>query len=62
MKVKVDQDACVGSEDCVHTCPEVFKMQGEKAVIIREEVPKEVEDKCQAASDACPAGAITIEQ
>jgi len=61
MKVKVDQDTCVGSEDCVNTCPEVFKMEGEKAVVIMEEIPLELEQKCQAASDACPAGAITIE-
>jgi len=61
MKAKVNQDACVGSQDCVNTCPEVFKMEGEKAAVILDEVPKELEAKCKSASDACPAAAITIE-
>ncbi|MDD3374358.1 MAG: ferredoxin [Candidatus Omnitrophica bacterium] len=61
MKVKVNQDVCVGSQDCVDTCPEVFKMEGEKAAVQLEEVPKELEDKCKSAADACPAAAITIE-
>lgn len=61
MKAKVDQDICVGSQDCVNACPEVFKMEGEKAVVYVEEVPKEAEGKCREAADACPAAAITIE-
>ena len=61
MKVKLDQDACVGSKDCVDTCPEIFKMEGEKAVAQEGEVSKELEDKCKSAADACPAAAITVE-
>lgn len=61
MKAKVNQDACVGSQDCVNACPEVFKMEGEKAVVHAAEVPKGSEDKCKSAADACPAAAITIE-
>ncbi|MDP8264315.1 MAG: ferredoxin [Candidatus Aceula lacicola] len=61
MKVKLDQDACVGSKDCVDTCPEIFKMEGEKATLLMEDVPRELEDKCKSAADACPAAAITIE-
>jgi ferredoxin len=61
MKAKVDQDLCVGSQDCVNACPEVFKMQGEKAVVYVEQVPKEAQDKCRTAADGCPAGAISLE-
>ncbi|MBU0467922.1 MAG: ferredoxin [Candidatus Omnitrophica bacterium] len=61
MKAKVNSELCVGSQDCVNTCPEVFKMDGEKVVVIGAEVPKEAEEKCKSASDACPAAAITIE-
>ena len=61
MKVKVDQSICVGSQDCVNACPEVFKMEGDKAVAHAAEVPKEAEDRCQTAEGACPAGAISIE-
>jgi ferredoxin len=62
MKVKVDQDLCVGSEDCVNACPQVFKMQGGKSVVYVAEVPKGAEEKCQEAIDACPAAAISIEE
>jgi ferredoxin len=61
MRVKVDQDACVGSEDCVNACPEIFKMEGEKAVAYVTDVPKNVEEKCKTAADSCPAAAITFE-
>jgi len=61
MKAKVDQNACVGSQDCVDTCPEVFKMEGDKATVHVAEVPAGLEDKCKSAADACPAAAITIE-
>ncbi|MBF0384331.1 MAG: ferredoxin [Candidatus Omnitrophica bacterium] len=61
MKAKVNQDACVGSQDCVNACPEVFKMEGDKAAVHVTEIPKDLEDKCKTASDACPAGAITVE-
>ena len=61
MKAKVDKELCVGSQDCVNTCPEVFKMEGDKAVVAVSEVPKELEDKCKMAADSCPAAAITIE-
>ena len=62
MKAKVDQNACVGSQDCVNTCPEVFKMEGEKAAVQVDQVPKDAEEKCKSASDACPAAAIRIEE
>ena len=62
MKAKINQEACVGSQDCVDTGPEVFKMEGEKAVVHVAEVPAGLEDKCKSAADACPAAATTIEQ
>ncbi|MDP8266397.1 MAG: ferredoxin [Candidatus Aceula meridiana] len=61
MKAKVDQNLCVGSQDCVDTCPEVFKMENDKAVVHAAEVPAGLEDKCKSAADACPAAAITVE-
>ena len=60
MKVKVDQDLCVGSEDCVNACPQVFRMESGKSTVYVTEVPKEAEEKCQEAIDACPAAAISI--
>ena len=32
MKACVDPDICIGCSLCVQTCPEVFKMETDKAV------------------------------
>ena len=61
MKAKVDQNLCAGGQGCVNTCPEVFKMEGEKSTVIVDQVFKDAEDKCKKASDACPTGAISVE-
>ena len=62
MKANVDQDACIGCGLCVQICPEVFKMEGDKAVGYVAVVPKESEGPCNEAVDGCPVTAITIEE
>lgn len=62
MKVRVDQEACVGDETCVEICPEVFEMQGDVAEAKMEEVPEELEDACRDAVKSCPVEAIIIEE
>jgi ferredoxin len=61
MKVRVDQETCVGDETCVQVCPEIFEMNGDVAVAKMEEVPKDLEGKCKEAAEACPVEAIVIE-
>ncbi len=61
MKAKVDPDLCTGCELCVDTCPEVFEMEDDIAIVKVEEVPADAEDCAQEAADSCPAEAITIE-
>jgi ferredoxin len=61
MKVKVDEETCVGDETCVQICPELFEMNGDVAVAKMEEVPKDLEGKCKEAAEACPVEAIVIE-
>jgi ferredoxin len=61
MKARVDQDLCVGCGLCPEICPEVFEMDGDKAVAKVDEVPAGAEDACRDAAEQCPAEAIKIE-
>ncbi|MDD5428175.1 MAG: ferredoxin [Candidatus Omnitrophica bacterium] len=60
MKAKVDPDICIGCGLCVSTCPEVFEMKDDKAVVKGASVPKEAEETCQKACDDCPVTAIVV--
>ena len=62
MKVRVDEEVCVGDETCVEICPEIFEMQGDVAVTKMEEVPEELESACKEAAESCPVEAILIEE
>ena len=62
MKVRVDEEVCVGDETCVEICPEIFEMQGDLAVAKMEEVPEELEGACKEAAESCPVDAIFIEE
>ena len=61
MKVKVDEETCVGCGTCVEVCPQLLEMVGEKAVAKTEIVPPELEGLCKDAADSCPVAAIIIE-
>lgn len=60
MKVAIDADGCIGCGLCVSTCPEVFKMADDKAVVAVSTVPNEAEDTCKKAAEDCPVTVITI--
>jgi ferredoxin len=62
MKVRVDEETCVGDETCVEICPKIFEMNGDVAVAKMEEVPEELEEKCKEAAESCPVEAILIEE
>ncbi len=61
MKARVESDICIGCTLCVQTCPQVFRMEGEKAVAYVDVVSKDAEDTCRQAADECPVTAIIIE-
>lgn len=61
MKARVDAETCIGCGLCVSTCPEVFKMEGDKAVVLVTPVPQKAEGTCKQAADDCPVTAIAVE-
>ena len=61
MKVRVDEDTCVGDGTCAEICPEVFEMRDDVAVVKVEEISEELEESCREAVNSCPVEAISIE-
>jgi len=61
MRVSVDEDLCTGCELCVETCPDVFEMSGDTAIVKIEDVPEDAEDCTKQAADECPVEAILVE-
>ena len=60
MKVRVDEDLCVGCGLCVNTCPDIFVMKDDKAFAKVSVVPAGSEDIAKQAKDECPVEAIII--
>jgi ferredoxin len=58
MKVKIEDDLCTACDLCVDSCPEVFEMGDDVAVVKVEVVPDGLEDDVQEAIDSCPSEAI----
>jgi len=61
LKATVDQDLCTGCGLCESTCPEVFELQDDVAVVKVDVVPKDAEEACQQAAEDCPVEAISCE-
>ncbi len=62
MKVRVDEDLCIGSSACEQICPEVFQVVDGISKVQVDEVPPELEDDVRDAVDSCPMDAIFIEE
>ncbi len=63
MKVRVDEDLCVGCGTCVEICPEIFELEDDiaKIKIGNNDLPAQYEGTCKEAADACPVEAIITE-
>ena len=53
----VDSNLCVGCEMCVSTCPELFRMENNKAIVVSD-ITAETWVKGHEAIDNCPMQAI----
>ena len=60
MKVKIDADLCTACDLCADTCPDVFEMGDDVAIVKVDTVPEGLEDDVQEAIDSCPSEAISV--
>ena len=60
MKVIIDADACIGGGLCAQIAPDVYEMQGDKAVLVGDSIPADQEESAQSGADQCPVNAIAI--
>ena len=63
MKVKVNQDNCIGCGACEAICGEVFALNDEGlSTVIADDLSKVSLDDVREASEGCPTGAIEIKE
>jgi ferredoxin len=62
VKAFVNEEKCIGCTLCTAVCPEVFKMNGDKAVAYADPVPKGSLESCRDAAEQCPTEAIKISE
>ncbi len=60
MRASVDPETCTGCGLCVDTCPVVFVLKDELAVVIADPIPDAAQDAARQAADGCPVEAIKI--
>ncbi len=62
MKVKVNEDACIGCGACAAICDEVFEMNDEGlSEVVVDTVQEENEESVKEAIESCPTWAIEEE-
>ena len=63
MRVRVDLDKCVGHGRCYVLAPDLFE-EDERGhcVIVREQVPPELEPQARLGVENCPEHAISVDE
>jgi len=62
MKATIDQELCTACELCSDTCPDLFEMGSDYAVVKVKVIPANLEDCARQAAEDCPVEAIKIEE
>ncbi len=64
MKIRVDQNRCIGAGQCVRTAPAVFdQRESDGIVVLLVDAPSDVfADKVRKAARLCPSQSIHIEE
>ena len=59
MQVEVDPELCISCGVCIEACPEIFVWgEDDKAEVVEEEVPDDLEACAHEAVEGCPTEAI----
>jgi len=61
-KIKLDQNKCIGCNTCPLMDPDHFEMDATTYKAKIKKQTEEITDVIKSAIDACPVGAITIEE
>jgi len=65
MKIKINQEECIGCGSCSTVCPDVFDLNDENKAIIKDTGSDqgESDNECvKEAVDVCPVDVIKIEE
>ena len=61
-KIIIDQNKCIGCNTCPLMDPETFEMDTSTYKAKVKKQPEVITDAVKSAVEACPVGAITIEE
>ena len=61
MKAYVDEELCTGCGLCADSCPDVFEMQDDKAVVKEGSLEDASADCAKEAAANCPVEAIKVD-
>jgi ferredoxin len=64
MRVRIDDELCMGDKNCNEICPEVFEYDEDQLIsrVLVEEVPEHLQERVRKAARECVPEAIKIEE
>jgi len=61
VKVKIDKELCTGCGLCEETCPDIFKLDEDIAIVAKTDYDEYDEECIQESVENCPSEAITTD-